>query len=190
MTPPNTDLRHSAQMGARFGIELGLLLSAWMLVGPLVFLIHEDWYHSDGNVVAALFHPLAFNGPVEYILVLLLLFLSPVVPGFVSRRGGGKIMDSIIAGMIASFLIFSVTAIAGDLRMNIVLAIIRKRANWEQVLLAFAGSHPVVAYANHYYASEVPARILIGMAAGALTGAIGGLIARISLHDFGTNQAE
>ena len=129
MTPPNTDLRHAARMRAPFGIELGLLLSAWMLVGPLVFLIYEDWYHSDGNVVAALFHPLAFNSPVEYILVLLLLFLSPVVPGFVSRRGGGKIMDSIIAGMIASFLIFSVTAIAGDLRMNIVLAIIRKRAN-------------------------------------------------------------
>ncbi len=167
--------------GAWFGVALGLLLSGWMVIGAFVFLVNESWYRSEG-VVHALFAPLAFNSPVEIVLVLLLLYFSPVLPGFWSRRQGGKTTDTMVAGIVAGVLIFSVTAIAGDIRMNMVLEIIRNRPEWRQALMAFAGSRGLTAHANYYYARQVPERLLIGAATGAVAGTIGGLIGKIRLH--------
>jgi hypothetical protein len=168
--------------GAWFGMAFGLLLSGWMVISSLVFLIDESWNHSEGRVVKALFDPLAFNSSVEIAVMLLLLYLSPVLPGFLSRRQGGKTVNTMFAGMLASATTFSVTAIAGVIRMNIVLEIIRNRPGWRPALLAFAGSRGVTAQANYYYALPVPERLLIGAATGALAGTIGGLIGKIGLQ--------
>jgi len=73
-------------------------------------------------------------------------------------------------------LVFLATAIAGSIRMNIVLEIIKNRPAWHQALLTFARSRSVLSQANYYYAAQVPDRLLIGVASGAVAGAIGGLI--------------
>ncbi len=165
--------------GTWFGIALGSLLSAWIVLSSSVFLINEGWNHSEGRIIAALFHPLAFNSPVEFALLFLFLFLSPAVPGFLSCRRGGKLWDAITAGALAGLLIFVVTAVAGIIRMNMVLEIIRNRPEWHQALLVFAGSRGIAARANAYYAEQVPERLLMGTAFGALIGALGGLLAKI-----------
>ena len=173
MTKPRL---RTAELGWRFGIADGSLLSSWMVVSSLVFLVNERWNHSDGRVIAALYHPLAFNNLVEYALVYAALFLSPVLPGIRIRRHGGTISDAALAGIVASALIFSATAIAGYIRMNIVLEIIRNRPAWQQALVHFAGSRSILAQANLYYVTQVPERLLIGVISGAVVGALGGVI--------------
>lgn len=174
--------------GAWFGVLLGVLVSGWMVVGSLVFVVNQSWDHLGAGVDTryalnkALFDPLAFNSTVELVVIFVLLYLSPVLPGFWSRRHGGKIAATMMAGALASFMIFSMTAIAGAIRMNIVLEIIRNRPDWHQALMAFAGSGGLTARANYYYAHFVPTRILINTAFGAVAGTIGGLISEIGVR--------
>jgi len=86
------------------------------------------------------------------------------------------IADAISAGVVASVLLFSLTAIAGSIRMNIVLEIIENRPVWHQALLTFAGSRSVLSQTNYYYVAQVPERLLIGVVSGTIAGAVGGLI--------------
>jgi hypothetical protein len=169
--------------GVSFGVALGLLLSAWMVMGTLVFLLDESWTHSTGKVLTALYHPLTFNTPLEYAAMLCALYLLPGIPGFLSRRHSGRLMDAIKAGALASALVFTLTAVAGDIRMNIVLEIIKRRPEWQAALLTFANADTLMAQANYYYAVHVPARLLFGAALGALAGAIGHCIGRIGQGD-------
>ncbi len=109
------------------------------------------------------------------------LYLLPgIIPGFLSSRHNGRLVDAIKAGAVASALIFGLTAVAGDIRMNIVLEIIKRRPEWQAALLTFAGDHSLMAHANYYYAVYVPGRLLIGTAIGALVGATGHLIGRVA----------
>jgi hypothetical protein len=66
--------------GISFGLILGVLLSAWILLGSLVFLIGENWAISPGRVTIALFHPLVFNTPLEIVAMLCALYLCPGIP--------------------------------------------------------------------------------------------------------------
>ncbi len=162
-----------------FGLVLGLLLSVWMVLGALVFLVNENWAHASGSVNTALYHPLAFNVPLELVPMLCALYLCPGIPGFLARRQGGSFVDAMKSGAAASGLVFAVTAIAGDIRMNIVLAIISRRPEWQSALQAFAGGRSLIAHANYYYAIYVPERVLLGAAFGAVVGTLGGLFAQI-----------
>jgi hypothetical protein len=165
--------------GISFGLILGVLLSAWILLGSLVFLVGENWAISPGRVTIALFHPLVFNTPLEMVAMLCALYLCPGIPGFLCRRQGGKFIDALKAGAAASALALAVTAVAGDIRMNIVLAIISRRPESHLALQAFANGQNLIAHANYYYAIYVPERVLLGAAFGAVAGTLGALIAQI-----------
>jgi hypothetical protein len=145
-----------------YGLVLGTVLGAWILVNTAVAPLAED----TGFAVALMFG---------------LVFLALAVPGFAARRRGGHFADALEAGAVAGAITFALFLFFGILRVNLFLDTIRGRSDWQNLVADYAGSDfaSLRAYANYVYAKGIVVLPLVGVVAGAVSGSLGGVIASL-----------
>ena len=143
-----------------YGVVLGTALGAWILVNTALAPLAED----TGFAVAAMFG---------------LVFLALAVPGFAVRRRGGHLVDALEAGATAGAITFALFLLFGILRVNLFLDTIRSRSDWQNLVSDFARSdfQSLRAYANFVYAKGIVLFPIAGVAAGAISGSLGGVLA-------------
>jgi len=143
-----------------YGVVLGTALGAWILVNTALAPLAED----TGFAVAAMFG---------------LVFLALAVPGFAVRRRGGHLVDALEAGATAGAITFALFLLFGILRVNLFLDTIRSRSDWQNLVADYARSdfQSLRAYANFVYAKGIILFPIAGVAAGAISGSLGGVLA-------------
>lgn len=143
-----------------FGLALGTLFGAWILIDTAI-------------------EPLADDTPLVLGVMFGAVWLALAVPGFAARRRGGRIADALFAGATAGAVTFALFLLLGILRVNLFLDTIRGRSDWQNLVADYARSdfHSLRAYANYVYAKQIVIIPLIGIVAGAISGALGGLLA-------------
>jgi len=143
-----------------YGVVLGTALGAWILVNTALAPLAED----TGFAVAAMFG---------------LVFLALAVPGFAVRRRGGHLVDALEAGATAGAITFALFLLFGILRVNLFLDTIRSRSDWQNLVSDYARSdfQSLRAYANFVYAKGIVLFPIAGVAAGAISGSLGGVLA-------------
>ena len=143
-----------------YGVVLGTALGAWILVNTALAPLAED----TGFAVAAMFG---------------LVFLALAVPGFAVRRRGGHLVDALEAGATAGAITFALFLLFGILRVNLFLDTIRSRSDWQNLVADYARSdfQSLRAYANFVYAKGIILFPIAGVAAGAISGSVGGVLA-------------
>ena len=143
-----------------YGFVLGTALGAWILVNTAIAPLAED----TGFAVAAMFG---------------FVFLALAVPGFAVRRRGGHLVDALEAGATAGAITFALFLLFGVLRVNLFLDTIRSRSDWQNLVADYARSdfQSLRAYANFVYAKGIVLFPIAGVAAGAISGSLGGVLA-------------
>jgi len=109
--------------------------------------------------------------------VILLLWTSiSVAASFPTRR----FRDAVVAGMLAGLATMAVFDATSILRVNVFLDQIRYRDDWVNLVARFDASNApnLRAYANWEYVRGTPFVLAIGVVAGALCGALAGVINR------------
>jgi hypothetical protein len=146
-----------------FGLTLGTLLGAFILVNTVISPLADDTALGVGTMFGA-------------------VFLLMALPGFAARRRGGHVGDAIKAGAIAGAITFALFLVFGILRVNLFLDVIRDRSDWQNLVADFgrSGFQSLRAYANYVYAQEIFIFPFIGVVGGAIGGAIGGLFGGLS----------
>ena len=145
-----------------FGLVLGTLLGAWILVSTVVA-------------------PLADDMPLAIGAMFGIVFLALAVPGFSARRRGGHFVDALEAGAVAGTITFALFLLFGILRVNLFLDTIRSRSDWQNLIADYATSdfQSLRAYANYVYAKQIVVFPVVGVVAGAISGSLGGLLASV-----------
>ena len=143
-----------------YGFVLGTALGAWILVNTALAPLAED----TGFAVAAMFG---------------FVFLALAVPGFAVRRRGGHLVDALEAGATAGAITFALFLLFGILRVNLFLDTIRSRSDWQNLVADYARSdfQSLRAYANFVYAKGIILFPIAGVAGGAISGSLGGVLA-------------
>ena len=143
------------------GLVLGVVFGASNLIFTFLAPLAED-------TVPAL---LSFYGP---------MFVMWGVVGFAARRRTGRFVDAIIAGMTVGAATIVVFCFANLLRVNLFLETISQRSDWQNVLANFERSDfdSLRAYANYQFAPQFGLKLVAGILIGALSGMIGGVVAR------------
>lgn len=145
------------------GLVLGVVFGAWNLVFTFLAPLAED-------TVLALS---TFYGP---------MFVMWGAVGFAARRRTGKFVDAIKAGMIVGAVTIAVFCFANLLRVNLFLETISQRSDWRNLLVNFESSDfdSLRAYVNYHFAAQFVQKLVAGILIGALSGMIGGVVARFS----------
>lgn len=114
----------------------------------------------------------------------MLLFVIPVLlawsaAGFVAAWRTRRLADGVKAGILVGLAMMAVFHVAGIVRVNLFLDVIRERGDWQNLVARFgqSGFHSLRAYANCEYVRQTPIIVGIGAVAGAIAGAIGGTAA-------------
>jgi hypothetical protein len=143
-----------------YGLVLGTVLGAWILVNTALAPLAED----TGFAVGAMFG---------------VVFLALAVPGFAARRRGGHLVDALEAGATAGAITFALFLLLGILRVNLFLDTIRSRADWQNLVSDYTQSdfQSLRAYANYVYAKQIVVFPIVGVVAGAISGSLGGILA-------------
>jgi hypothetical protein len=146
-----------------FGVILGSLLGAWILVSTLVSPLADDTAAGVGTMFGV-------------------VLLALMVPGFSSRRRGGRFGDAVAAGAAAGAITFALFLVFGILRVNLFLETIRNRSDWQNLVADYSrsGFHSLRAYANYVYAKGILAIPAAGLVAGAVCSSLGGLVANFA----------
>jgi hypothetical protein len=145
--------------GIRFGVMLGIVLGAWILIDTAIDPLGEDT-------------PIAVGTMFSSVFVLLSL------PGFLARQRGAPLTDAIKAGAVAGVTTFAIFHWLSLLRVNLFLDTIRRRSDWQGLLLRYeqSGFESLRAYANYVYIRATLVISAAGTVAGAIAGMLGGLV--------------
>ena len=154
----------TARRLAFLGVLLGVGFGIWNLLSSLLDPLAED-------TIPAL---LMFYGP---------MFASWSAIAFFAARRTGRVADGIKAGAIVAFVTFLVFDVMVILRVNIFLHDLTGRLDWQNLMLRFhaSGSESLRTFINYHYVTGAPFKIFVATVIGAVTGAIGGVLARADL---------
>jgi hypothetical protein len=144
-----------------WGLAIGVILGTWQLVNTVRAPLADD----DAR------------GMLVMVSVILLLWTSiSVATSFPTRR----FRDAVVAGMLAGLATMAVFDATSILRVNVFLDQIRYRDDWVNLVARFDASNApnLRAYANWEYVRGTPFVLAIGVVAGALCGALAGVINR------------
>jgi hypothetical protein len=146
-------------LGQAFGVVD--LLFTW--VAPL----------SDDSIPALL----RFYGP---------MFFSWAFVSFRAVRRSGRLSRGVTVGFVVAFGTFCVFYAFNLLRVNLFLAELTGRGDWQSMLQRFraSGFASLRAYVNIEYLEGAPFKIGVASVIGMLMGLIGGIIGRLKSPDF------
>jgi hypothetical protein len=130
------------------------------------------------NLADTAIEPLADDTPGGMLLFISPLLLAWFVVGFGAARRSGQFRDAVKAGIPAAAATMVVFHLAGIVRVNMFLDMIRHRDDWQNLLVRFnrSGFHSLRAYANYEYVRVAPLVVLAGTLAGVVTSAAGGAL--------------
>jgi hypothetical protein len=140
---------------------LGVVFGAWNLIFTFLDPLAEDTLLALGS----------FYGP---------MFVMWGAVGFAACRRTGRFVDSLKAGVTVGAVTIAVFCIANLLRVNLFLEAISQRSDWQNVLANFERSDfdSLRSYANYLFVTQFGLKLVAGILIGALSGTIGGVVAR------------
>ncbi len=155
-------LWRSARLPVLVGALLGAALGTWILVDTARQPLADD---EAGMIL------LAFGS------MMVVWTGASAAIAWPSRRLGHGIAAGMLVGS-ATLLVLHVAAIA---RVVMFVDTIRGRDDWQNLLVRYhaSGFATLRAYATYEYARQTPVILAIGATAGTISGAVGGLVARL-----------
>jgi hypothetical protein len=145
-------------LGFGLGLIFGVadLLVTW--IAPL----------ADDSVPALL----TFYGP---------MFFSWAFVSFRSARCSGRLSRGVAAGLVVAFGTFCAFYVFNLLRVNLFLAELTGRADWQNMMQRFraSGFDSLRAFVNVDYLKGAPFKIAVASVIGAVMGLVGGAIGRL-----------
>ena len=132
------------------------------------------------NLVDTAIEPLADDTPGGMLLFISPMLLAWFVVALSAVRRSGRFRDAVKTGILVAAATMIVFHLAGIVRVNLFLDVIRDRDDWRNLLARFSqsGFHSLRAYANYEYVRGAPLIVLVGALAGAVSGAAGGAVGR------------
>jgi hypothetical protein len=145
-------------LGFVFGLVFGIVDLLFTWVAPL----------SDDSIPALL----RFYGP---------MFCSWAVVSFRSVRRSGRLSRGVITGLVVAFGTFCVLYLLNLLRVNLFLAELTGRTDWQDMMQRFRASDfdSLRVFVNMEYLKGAPFKIGVASVVGAAMGLVGGTIARL-----------
>jgi hypothetical protein len=124
---------------------------------------------SDDSVPALLI----FYGP---------MFLSWAFVAFRSARRSGRLATGVASGVVVAFGTFCVFCVLNLLRVNLFLAELTARADWQRMMQIFRASEfeSLRLFVNSEYVKGAPLKIGAASVIGAVIGLVGGTVGRLS----------
>ena len=143
------------------GLVLGLIFGVADLLITWIAPLADD-------SVAAL---LTFYGP---------MFLSWAFVAFRAARCSGRVSEGVRAGLVVAFATFCVFYVFNLLRVNVFLAELTGRADWQNMMQRFraSGFDSLRAFVNIDYLKGAPFKIAVASFIGAVMGLVGGVVGR------------
>lgn len=131
------------------------------------------------NVIGTAMDPLADDSGGGMLVYAALVPLAWSAAGFAAARRTRRLADGVRAGILVGLAMMAVFHVAGIVRVNLFLDVIRQRGDWQNLVARFgrSGFHSLRVYANYEYLLQTPIIIGIGAVAGAIAGALGGTAA-------------
>jgi hypothetical protein len=134
------------------------------------------------NFVFTMFSPLAEDTVLRLIGFYGPMFAMWGAASFVVSRRSGKFIDAIKTGVMVGAVTIAIFHVSGMLRINVFLSAIVQRPDWPGLVWSFpdSGFESLRVYANYTYAKELVPRLVAGASIGTVTGALGGLMYKLS----------
>lgn len=146
-------------LGFVLGLVFGVVDLLFTWVAPL----------SDDSIPALL----TFYGP---------MFFSWAFVSFRSARRSGRLWRGVTAGFVVAFGTFCVFYVLNLLRVNLFLADLTGRTDWQNMMQRFRGSgfDSLRVFVNIDYLKGAPFKIGVASVIGAVMGLVGGTIGRLN----------
>ena len=114
------------------------------------------------------------------------MFVSWAFLAFRAARRSGRLSTGITTGFVVAFGTFCVFDILNLLRVNLFLAELTERADWQNMMQRFraSGFDNLRLFINVDYLKEAPFKIGVASVIGALMGLVGGTISRLTSAPF------
>jgi hypothetical protein len=150
-------------LGFVLGLVFGVVDLLFTWVAPL----------SDDSIPALL----RFYGP---------MFLSWAFVSFRSVRRSGRLSRGVTAGFVVAFGTFCVFYVLNLLRVNLLLAELTGRTDWQNMMERFraSGFDSLRVFVNIEYLKGAPLKIGVASVIGAVMGLVGGTIGRLKSAHF------
>lgn len=128
------------------------------------------------NLISTAIAPLAEDTPFRVAVFFGVIMLVWAFSGFLAHRRTRRFIESAKAGATVGGISLGLFHLAAMLRLNIFLADVSRRSDWQGLILNFqqSGFESLRAYANYTYLHELGFVVLLGVLVGALCGILGG----------------
>jgi hypothetical protein len=153
----------------RVGFVVGLLFGSWNVLYSWLFPLADD---SPGAL-------LAFYGP---------MFSVWAAAAFVATRRTDRVSTGVITGAVVAFATFCIYDLLVVLRVNLFLARLTERADWQNLMSQFraSGYESLRTFVNIENIKGAPLKIGVASAIGTVMGLIGGALGRLTRHQAAT----
>jgi hypothetical protein len=134
------------------------------------------------NLVVTWISPLLDDSPLTLLLFYGPMFLVWSLAAARATRRSGRVSSGVITGVIVALATFALFYVTILLRVNLFLADLIDRADWQNMLLRFraSGGDSLRLFVNLDYIKGAPLKLGVSGAIGALMGVIGGSVARLT----------
>lgn len=133
------------------------------------------------NLISTAIAPLADDTPLRGGMIFGAVLIVWGLTGFSAQRRTGRFVESAKAGATVGAISIGLFHIAAILRLNLFLDSVSRRSDWQGLLGSFRQSsfESLRVYTNYIYLRELGFILFLGVLAGAMCGAVGGLVAGI-----------
>jgi hypothetical protein len=130
------------------------------------------------NLIATQLDPLAEDSPSALLVFYGPMFVTWGAGGFAASRRTGRLLDGIKVGALVAFVSFFVYVVTQFVRVNVFLDILRRRSDWQNLMVRFqnSGYGSLREYVNYVGLAGAPFKILVASIIGGVTGLVGGAL--------------
>ena len=151
-----------------------------LLIGFIVGLVF-----GSANLLMTWLDPLADDAPGALLLFYGPMFFIWAVASFRAALRSGRFLSGVMTGAIVAFGTFVVYDLFIFLRVNLFLAEVTGRADWQYMMSRFQASHveSLRLFVNVDYLEGIPLKLAVSCAIGLLMGGAGGIVGTLRHRD-------
>lgn len=156
----------------------------WLSKTPLRFGLMVGLVFGLVNLVFSWLYPLEDDTPGALLRFYGLMFLVWAVASFRAVQRSGRVWSGVTTGLTVAFATFCVFDLLVLVRVNLFLNEFTGRADWQNLVMRFHASDfdSLRLFVNLDYIKGAPLKIGVASAIGAVMGAIGGGLGRLTLR--------